>query len=294
MPEIPDLELYKDALTGRVVGQPLKEIRLKSPFLLRTAEPPITDLPGRNCLEIKRLAKRLVLCFEDDYYLLVHLMIAGRFQWRNESQAATGPIGLMAMDFESGTLLLTEASKKHRAALHLVRGEEGLAAFDPGGLEVAEIDASTFAERLQAENHTLKRTLTDQRIFAGIGNAYSDEILHAAGLSPLKQTSRLQADEIEKLYRACRQTLSHWTEQHREAWGEEFPSKVTAFHPGMAVHGRYQKPCPACQQPVQRIRYASNECNYCARCQNQDNILADRSLSRLLKKDWPKKLEDLE
>lgn len=294
MPELPDLTIYLEQLEARVAGCTLEDIRLESPFLLRTVTPGIDDVRGRKVLGCRRLAKQLVICLEGDYFAVIHLMIAGRLRWAKRGAAVPARGGLAAFDFSSGTLLLTEASKKKRAALRLVQGEQDLAALDPGGLEVLQIDLPTFAERLTASNHTLKRALTDQHVLAGIGNAYSDEILLAARLSPFRQPRALDEEEMERLYVACRTVLGDWTERLRIECGEDFPSKVTAFRPEMAVHGKYREPCPVCGAPVQRIVYAENESNYCARCQTGGRLLADRSLSRLLKANWPKRLEDLE
>ncbi len=294
MPELPDLTVYLEHLERRLLGATLEAIRLKSPFLLRTVSPTVEELCGRKVTGFRRLAKQLVFCLEDELFMVIHLMIAGRLQWRDAGAKVPGRLGLAAFDFSSGTLLLTEASKKKRASLRLVRGEEALAELDPGGLEVLQLDLETFAEQLKASNHTLKRALTDQRVFAGIGNAYSDEILLAAQLSPFKQPRNLADEELARLFEACRTVLADWTERLRGASGEKFPSKVTAFHPEMAVHGKYKEPCPVCGSPVQRIVFAENEANYCAKCQTAGRLLADRSLSRLLKDNWPKRLEDLE
>jgi len=296
MPELPDVVVYLEALERFVLGEPLQRVRLASPFLLRTVEPPLEQLYGAEVRELRRLGKRIVLGFDQERFLVVHLMIAGRLRWRKRNAALPGRMGLAAFDFPRGTLLLTEASKKHRAALHVVQGREALAAHDPGGLEVLapDTDLAAFRTALLTGNHTLKRALTDPRYFSGIGNAYSDEILFHARLSPMRLTSKLDEAEIARLFEASRTTLSDWTARLRADVGDGFPEKVTAFRPEMAVHGRYRQPCPACGQPVQRIRYADKECNYCAQCQNAGRLLADRSLSRLLKKDWPKRLEDLE
>jgi len=294
MPELPDVALYLDALAPRVVGQPLERLRIASPFLLRTADPPVADLVGRTIRDLRRLGKRIVLALEDDYFIVLHLMIAGRLYWKPAGAPMPRRAGLAAFDFPNGTLLLTEAGTKHRASLHVVRGERALAAHDPGGLDVFGATLEQFRAALARESHTLKRALTDPRLFDGIGNAYSDEILHAARLSPLRLTSQITPEESERLFRATRATLTRWMERLRAETGDDFPEKVTAFRDGMAVHGRFRKPCPVCGSPVQRIRYANNEVNYCAKCQTGGRLLADRSLSRLLKKDWPRSLEELE
>ncbi len=294
MPELPDIVCYLRALEPRVVGEPLARIRLRSPFLVRSVEPPLAAAEGRRVARLGRLGKRIVLALEDELFLVLHLMIAGRLRWKKPGARPPGRIGLAAFDFPGGTLLLTEASKKKRASLHLVAGEAALAAHDPGGLEVLEATAAEFAARLRSASHTLKRALTDPRLFSGIGNAYSDEILHRARLSPFKLTGRLDDEELARLFAAARETLGEWTERLRAETGDGFPEKVTAFRDGMAVHGRYRKPCPVCGAPVQRIVYAENEANYCAGCQTGGKILADRALSRLLKDDWPRTLEELE
>ncbi|HEV8320367.1 MAG TPA: DNA-formamidopyrimidine glycosylase family protein [Myxococcota bacterium] len=295
MPELPDLTVYLEHLERRVAGRPLLAVRLQSPFVLRTFDPPLREAHGKRVLGLRRLGKRIVLCLEEDLFLVVHLMIAGRFRWRDEPAAKIpGKLGLAAFDFPAGTLLLTEASTKKRAALHLVRGEEGLRAHDRGGLEPLAADLPAFRAALQREVHTLKRSLTDPRLFAAIGNAYSDEILHRARLSPMRRTDGLDDAAIARLYEATRATLHEWIDRLRREAGDEFPENVTAFRPEMAVHGRYRQPCPDCGAPVQRIIYAENECNYCARCQNEGRMLADRSLSRLLKDDWPRTIDELE
>ena len=294
MPELPDILLYQRALTSRIVGQPLERLRIASPFLLRTADPPATDLTGRMVLEVQRLGKRIVFRFEDDFFAVLHLMIAGRLHWKPPGVRIAGRSGLAAWDFPGGSLLLTEAGTKHRASLHLLRGVAGLAAHDPGGLDVFRATPEEFRAALTRESHTLKRALTDPHLFDGIGNAYSDEILHAARLSPLRLTTQLTPEETERLHRATRQTLDHWIERLQVEAGDRFPEKVTAFREGMAVHGRYRQPCPVCGSPVQRIRYAENEVNYCATCQTGGRLLADRSLSRLLKEDWPRSLDEWE
>lgn len=294
MPELPDLTVYREHLERRIAGQCLQRVRLASAFVLRSVTPPLTAAEGLQVHGVSRLAKQLVIELEGELFLVVHLMISGRLQWRTRNAAIPRRNGLAAFDFSSGTLLFTEASHKKRASLRLVQGRDDLAALDPGGLEVLEIDAAAFAARLRGVRHTLKRALTDQRVLAGIGNAYSDEILLRAGMSPFKQTHTLTDVELLELYRACRHVLEEWTRRLSDRAGDSFPGKVTAFHEEMAVHGRYRQPCPQCGAPVQRIRYAENEANYCARCQTGGRLLADRSLSRLLKDNWPKRLEDLE
>ncbi|MCE9594199.1 MAG: formamidopyrimidine-DNA glycosylase [Planctomycetes bacterium] len=294
MPELPDIELYRAHLERRLVGSKLERIRLESAFLLRTVEPKLTDFEGLRVTGFSRLGKRIVFEFEGELFLVVHLMIAGRLRWRDRGAAVPKRLGLVAFDFDRGTLLLTEAGTKRRASLHAVRGRAALAEHDPGGVDVLAIDAAEFARVLKSENHTLKRALSDPRLFSGIGNAYSDEILHRARLSPLTLTSRLDTDEVERLRIAVRETLSQWSERLARETGSDFPEKVTAFRPDFAVHGRFGLPCPDCGAPVQRIAYADNECNYCARCQNEGRLLADRALSRLLKDDWPRTLEELE
>jgi formamidopyrimidine-DNA glycosylase len=294
MPELPDITLYVDALATRAVGQRLERVRLASPFLVRSADPPLTDLADRTVLGVGRLGKRIVLAFEGDFFAVLHLMIAGRLHWKAAGAVLPRRRGLAAFDFPQGSLLLTEAGTKHRASLHVVRGAAALAAHDPGGLDVLNAPLAEFRAALTRESHTLKRALTDPRLFAGIGNAYSDEILHAARLSPLRLTTQLGDAEVERLFRATRETLTDWIERLRAATGEAFPERVTAFRDGMAVHGRFRQPCPVCGSPVQRIRYAENEANYCATCQTGGRLLADRSLSRLLKSDWPRSLEEWE
>ena len=294
MPELPDVVVYCEAIEQRVVGRDLTRIRLRGPFLLRSVRPPLKEAEGRVVVGVRRLGKRVVLCLEGDLFLSIHLMIAGRFRWGAHGAKLPGRVGQAAFDFEHGTLLLTEAGSKRRAAMHLVAGEEGLASLDGGGLEVLECGQEAFRARLTAENHTLKRALIDPRLFSGIGNAYSDEILHRARLSPMRWTTRLNEEQIDDLYRAAMSVLSEWTDRLRDQAGGRFPAKVTAFHDDMAVHGRYRKPCPVCGAPVQRIVYAENECNYCARCQTGGRLLADRALSRLLKADWPRTVEELE
>jgi formamidopyrimidine-DNA glycosylase len=294
MPELPDVLLYIESLRPRIVGQPLERVRLASPFVLRSVTPPISSINGRTVRGLRRLGKQIVLEFEGDLFLVIHLMIAGRFQWKQRGASIPARLGLAAFDFPSGTLLLTEAASKKRASLHLAQGESVLASFDRGALDVLDSSLEAFTDALTKENHTVKRALTDPRLFSGIGNAYSDEILHHARLSPLKLTSKLTADEIARLHEATKSTLREWISRLLEEANGEFPSKVTAFRPGMAVHGRYGEPCPDCGSPVQRIVYAENECNYCPTCQTEGRLLADRAMSRLLKEDWPRSLEDWE
>jgi formamidopyrimidine-DNA glycosylase len=294
MPELPDILLYLHALRPRIVGQRVVRARLASPFLLRSIDPPLSSIDGRTIVGLRRLGKRVVMEAEDEIFLVFHLMIAGRFRWKPPGTKIPGKVGLFALDFEHGTLILTEAGTKRQASLHVVRGEQALAQHDPGGMEVIGSDARAFGDALRRENHTLKRALTDPHLFSGIGNAYSDEILHAARLSPFKQTSSLTEEEVSRLHAATLQTLEEWTSRLQADAGEEFPEKVTAFRDEMAVHGRYGKPCPVCGSPVQRVVYAANEANYCASCQTGGRLLADRSLSRLLREDWPRTLDELE
>lgn len=294
MPELPDLTIYLEALEPRVLGQPLERARLASISLLRSVEPPLAAFHGRRVTALRRLGKRLVFGFEDELFLVLHLMIAGRLKWLEPGAKEPGRITLATFRFPEGRLLLTEAGTTRRASLHLVQGAAALSGFDRGGLEVFDASAQEFGARLRSENHTVKRALTDPRLFSGIGNAYSDEILHAARMSPLVLTSRLTDPEIQTLYFACRETLAGWTERLRREGGGKFPEKVTAFREGMAVHGRYGQPCPVCGSPVQRIRYADNETNYCARCQTGGRLLADRAMSRLLKGDWPRSLDEID
>jgi formamidopyrimidine-DNA glycosylase len=294
MPELPDIELYLERLTPRVLNRPLLNITIRSPFVLRSVEPPLSAAEGQRVLGLHRLGKRIVFALEGDLFLVVHLMIAGRFRWRSPGTKPSGKLGLAALDFPDGVLLLTEAGTKRRASIHLVIGQAALAQFDRGGLEVLQSDLPSFSQRLTSENHTLKRALTDPRLFSGIGNAYSDEILHRARLSPLALTSRMSDEEIARLYEVTRATLQDWIARLGRETGDDFPEKVTAFREGMAVHGRYGKPCPECGSPVQRIRYADNETNYCARCQTGGRLLADRAMSRLLKKDWPRSIDEVE
>jgi formamidopyrimidine-DNA glycosylase len=294
VPELPDVTVYIEHLESRIVGRQLTGVRLSSPFLVRTYDPPVTAAVGKRVNHIRRMGKRIVFAFEDDLFWVLHLMIAGRLHWRSPKACIQGKIGLAAFDFAEGTLLLTEAGTKKRASLHILCGSSAVARLDPGGLEVLSSDQPRFRAALLSENHTLKRALTDPRLFSGIGNAYSDEILHAARLSPLKRTSQLSPDEIERLFKATVRTLELWTEHLRTLSGPRFPEKVTAFREGMAVHGRHRLPCPDCGSPVQRIVYAENETNYCAVCQTEGRLLADRSLSRLLHEDWPRSLDELE
>ena len=294
MPELPDVTVYIEALEERVLNQAIKKIRLGSPFVLRSFEPPLREAEGKRVLRLRRLGKRIVFELADELFLVVHLMIAGRFLWKPPGAKIARKYGLAAFDFPSGTLLLTEAGTKKRASLHLMSGIDGLQELDPKGLEIFDADFAAFREALTRENHTLKRALTDPRLFSGIGNAYSDEILHRARLSPVQLTTRLKESEMEMLYGAIRETLLEWIERLRQQRGKGFPERVTAFRNEMAVHGKFRKPCPVCGSPVQRIVHAENETNYCARCQTGGKLLADRSLSRLLKKDWPRTLEELE
>lgn len=294
MPELPDIQVYLTALEPRVLNRTLVAIRISNPFLLRSVDPPPTAAEGSRVRELRRLGKRLVFGLEHDLFLVLHLMIAGRLRWKPAGAKLPGRSGLATFDFTDGTLILTEAGSKRRASLFLVRGEAALAEHDRGGLEVLETDADQFRHRLLLERHTLKRSLTDPRLFSGIGNAYSDEILHRAKLSPFKLTTDLTDDEYAALFAATREVLREWIQRLQEETGDGFPGKVTAFRPEMAVHGRFGKPCPACGAPVQRIVYAETEANYCACCQTSGRILADRLLSRLLKDDWPRRLEDLE
>lgn len=300
MPELPDITAYIAALESRVVGQPLEHVRIQGAFLLRTAQPPIAAVEGKIVRQLRRIGKRIAFGLDgdnhedDQLWLVLHLMIAGRLHWRPPNAKLSGRQNLAAFDFPNGSLVLTEAGSKRRAALHLVRGEEALLAMDPGGIELASTDLETFISTLTAENHTLKRALTDPRLLSGVGNAYSDEILHAAQLSPLTHTQKLRPEEWQRLFTAARETLANWTKRLVAEAKSNFPEKVTAFRPGMAVHGRYGEPCPRCGDKVLRIRYADKETNYCARCQTNGKVLADRSLSRLLGSDWPRTLDELE
>ena len=298
MPELPDLTVYLEHLDRRVAGETLQDVRVASPFVLRTVSPTIEELRARVVTGLRRIAKQIVIELDGGYFVVIHLMIAGRLHWRDAAKAlpkrGRHRSALAAFDFSSGTLLFTEAGRKKRASLRLVRGEDDLAALDPGGLEILATDTTGFARRLHASSHTLKRTLTDQRIFAGIGNAYSDEILLHAGLSPFKRARDMNDEETVRLFEACRKTLADWTDLLRTRAGEGFPARVTAFHDQMAAHGKYRQPCPVCGAPIQRIVRAENESNYCARCQTGGRVLSDRSLSRLLKETWPRRIEELE
>jgi len=291
LPELPDLTVYVEALEHRIVGQRLEHVVIVSPFVLRTAVPPIETAEGRRVRDVRRIGKRIAIGLEQDLWLVFHLMIAGRLHWFEQGTPIAKRAALARLEFSNGTLTLTEAGTKRRASLHLLQGEDQLRPQDPGGIEVSQSSLEQFAERLRSENHTLKRALTDPKLFSGIGNAYSDEILHAARLSPVMLTSRINDEEIARLYTATRAELAAWTDRLRRLAAGEFPEKVTAFRDGMAVHGRFRQPCPVCGTPVQRIRYADNETNYCARCQTGGRLLADRALSRLLKQDWPKSVD---
>jgi len=294
MPELPDVELYVSALRRHVAGRRVRRVRVASPFFVRTFDPPVSALEGATVHAITRMGKRLVWQLDGDLFVVIHLMIAGRMRWRETGAAIPAKVGLAAFDFDEGTLLFTEAGSRKQASMHVVRGRAAAAAMDPGGADVFTMPRDAFASTLRASNHTLKRQLTDPHVFSGIGNAYSDEILYAAQLSPVKLTQSLTDDEIERLFDAVRDVLRDWTARLQRETGDAFPEKVTAFRPGMAVHGRYGKPCPRCGAPVQRIVYARNEANYCAACQTGGRLLADRALSRLLREDWPKTLEELE
>lgn len=293
MPELPDVTVYVERIAAKVGGKAIERVRISSPFVVRSVDPPIREVEGKTVRDVRRIGKRIAIGLDDDLWIVIHLMIAGRFRWLKPGAKIPGRLGLAAFDFENGTLLLTEAGTQRRASITVVRGEKSLEEIDRGGVEPLEVDERTFAERLTRENHTLKRSFTDPTLFSGIGNAYSDEIFHRARISPIKLTSRLTAEDIHRLYTATREVLTEWTDRLRREAGDEFPAKVTAFHDEMAVHGRYGKPCPVCGSPVQRIRYASNETNYCARCQTDGRLLADRALSRLLKQDWPKSIDEL-
>lgn len=294
MPELPDVTVYVESIAERVLGTPLQAIRLASPFVLRSVEPKVSDVVGHVVTRVHRIGKRIVLSLEGELFVVIHLMVAGRFQWKARGEKIPGKVGLLALDFPSGSLILTEASTKKRASLHLARGLDALAAFDRGGLEPLGASLADFRAALTRERHTLKRALTDPRLFSGIGNAYSDEILHRAQLSPVRRSDQLDDAQIERLYRATTSVLEEWTERLREDAKRGFPAKVTAFRPEMAVHGKYGAPCPVCGTKVQRIVYAENESNYCPRCQTEGKLLADRSLSRLLKDNWPRTIEELE
>jgi len=295
MPELPDITVYLECLQPRVLGKVIDKIEIRNPFVLRSVTPPVSTVQGKRVLALRRMGKRIVFGIESELFVVVHLMIAGRLRWRTpEGKALGGKLVQAAFHFDDGVLYLTEAGTKRRASLHVVHGEDGLREFARGGLEVFDASLDEFSTRLKSESHTLKRALTDPRLFSGIGNAYSDEILHRARLSPLTLTGKLTDDEVACLYRATRDTLMEWIARLRADVGDDFPEKVTAFHDAMAVHGRFGKPCPVCGSPVQRIRYADNETNYCARCQTGGRLLADRALSRLLKKDWPRSIDELD
>ena len=294
MPELPDVELYLSALRPRIGGRTIERVRVASPFFVRTYDPPISALEGRTIQALTRIGKRLVFEFDEDLFVVIHLMIAGRFRWKERGAAIPAKVGLAAFDFSDHSLLMTEAGTRKQASLHVVRGRAAVDAMDPGGVEIATLSREEFGARLTTSNHTLKRMLTDPHVFSGIGNAYSDEILHAARLSPVRLTQALSADDIARLFEATRTVLAEWTARLQQQAGGEFPEKVTAFHKEMAVHGRFGKPCPRCGAPVQRIVYARNEANYCAPCQTEGRLLADRALSRLLREDWPRTLDALE
>jgi formamidopyrimidine-DNA glycosylase len=293
MPELPDVEVYIEAIERRIAGERLAGIRLGNPFVLRSVDPAPAELAGRQVAGVRRLGKRIVIELEGERFIVVHLMVAGRFRWLASGAKLPGKLGLAAFDFPTGSLVLTEAGSKRRASIYLLRGEEALRALDPGGIDAMAASVEEFGAALTRERHTLKRTLTDPKVFSGIGNAYSDEILHRARLSPVQLTTNLSADEVGRLHQAVRDTLAEWTDRLRRETGDRFPEKVVALHPEMAVHGRYGRPCPDCGAPVQRIRYAENETNYCARCQTGGRLLADRALSRLLKGDWPRSIDEL-
>ena len=294
MPELPDIELYLHALRPRIVGRVLERVRLSSPFLVRSVDPPLEQITGTTVTGVRRLGKRIVWQMDDGLFVVIHLMIAGRLRWKDAGVKVPGKLGLAAFDFPNGTLVLTEAGSKRRASMYFVKGEQGLEAHDPGGLDVLSVSAGDFATALARENHTLKRALTDPHILSGIGNAYSDEILHAAKLSPLQLTGRLSREDAERLHGAAVDVLTTWRDDLIAEAGDAFPERVTAFREGMAVHGRFGKPCPACATPIQRIRYATNEANYCPTCQTGGKLLADRGMSRLLRGDWPRSLDELE
>ena len=293
MPELPDVTVYVELIAAKTVGKKIDRARIPSPFVLRSVDPPVRDVEGKKVQDVRRIGKRIAIGLEEELWIVIHLMIAGRFKWLKPGAKIPGRVGLAAFDFENGTLLLTEAGTQRRASITVVRGEGALNEIDRGGVEPLEVDEDTFAKQLTRENHTLKRSFTDPTLFSGIGNAYSDEIFHRARISPIKLTSRLTPEEITRLYNATREVLAEWTNRLRTEAGGEFPAKVTAFHDEMAVHGKYGRPCPVCGSPVQRIRYASNETNYCARCQTEGKLLADRALSRLLRQDWPKSIDEL-
>jgi formamidopyrimidine-DNA glycosylase len=293
VPELPDVTVYVETIESHVKGRKIEKIRIGSPFIVRSVDPPIYEAEGKTVRDVRRIGKRIAIGLDDDLWIVIHLMIAGRFRWLKSGAKLPGRLGLASFDFDNGSLVLTEAGTQRRASITLVRGEAALAEINRGGVEPLETDLAGFSEALRKENHTLKRSLTDPTLFSGIGNAYSDEILHRAKLSPVKHTNRLTDDEIANLFKATKDILVEWTNRLREQSRGEFPAKVTAFHDEMAVHGRFGKPCPVCGSPVQRIRYASNETNYCARCQTDGKLLADRALSRLLKQDWPKSIDEL-
>ncbi|HZI29356.1 MAG TPA: DNA-formamidopyrimidine glycosylase family protein [Gemmatimonadaceae bacterium] len=293
MPELPDITVYIEALEARVLGKSMTGVRIVNPFVLRSVEPPVQKLVGVPITGFRRMGKRIVMEFEDDLFMVIHLMIAGRLRWRASGGDVVRPAPMARFEFRDGVLVLTEAGKKRRASIHLVQGEKNLDQFDRGGLEVLTASRAAFADRLRSENHTVKRSLTDPTLFSGIGNAYSDEILHRAKLSPLFLTSKMSDEQVTQLFGAVREVLTEWTDKLRADAAGEFPEKVTAFREGMAVHGRFGRPCPVCGAPVQRIRYADNETNYCARCQTGGRLLADRAMSRLLKQDWPRSLDEM-
>jgi len=293
VPELPDVTVYVESIATRIVGQPLLKLRLGNPFVLRSVDPPPSELAGKRVASVRRMGKRIVIGLDGDLFIVIHLMIAGRFKWLQAGAKVPGKLGLAAFDFPNGTLLLTEAGSKRRASIHIVRGEEAVRAHDPGGIEPLDVSLDDFRAALTRERHTLKRTLTDPHVFSGIGNAYSDEILHRARLSPVQMTTNLSDEEIDRLYEATRHALTDWTERLRTEAAVKFPEKVTAFRPDFAVHGRYGKPCPDCGSPVQHIVYSENETNYCARCQTGGKLLADCALSRLLHSDWPKSIDEL-
>jgi formamidopyrimidine-DNA glycosylase len=294
LPELPDITVYIETLRTRILGQEIRGARALSPFVLRTVDPPLSAVVGQRVRTISRLGKRIVIGADEALYIVIHLMIAGRLRWRESGKTISGKLAQAMFEFESGTLYLTEAGSKRRASIHVVRGADALAQFDRGGLEVLDADLAEFAARLRSENHTIKRSLTDPRLFSGIGNSYSDEILHRAKMSPLLLTARITDEQIAQLFDATKATLIDWTNRLRQEVGDAFPEKVTAFREGMAVHGRYKLPCPECGSPVQRIRYADNETNYCARCQTGGRLLADRAMSRLLRQDWPRSIDEVE
>jgi formamidopyrimidine-DNA glycosylase len=294
MPELPDITVYLDAIARRVLGRAVWRVQLVSPFVLRSVDPPIADVSGKTVRELRRIGKRIVFGLDDELFLVIHLMIAGRFKWHDKTPKLSRRLALAAIEFESGTLVLTEAGTKKRASIYLVRGETALREFDRGGMEILGSSVADFTTRLRSENHTLKRSLADPRLFSGIGNAYSDEILHLAKLSPLLLTSKLTDEQAARLHAATLTTMTNWTSRLRAEAGENFPEKVTAFRPEMAVHGKFREPCPACGTSIQRIRYADNETDYCPTCQTDGKLLADRGMSRLLRKDWPKSLDEME